>query len=519
MYYECCFTNTNNFLMAACDVDDSFVFYNVCGILSYTVSGDFDKVVFFGNNGERVGYDYYQVRIRNDNGGMVVNYHKPGNGFSTYKEQNMIVDNSVKVDGSAVNYICFPNGASFAKGFTFIFYKNGEAVKTVSTKSAVNLAVNDFLPLGNLTSHLKDYTPTYTVVGEETAVFGSQWNTFAAENVMTDNGDGTYSKTYNVPAGTYHFKIVKDHSYDFGQWPLGDNQDYYTGVPGALTIIFTPATNTISFAPFVEAATYTVAGTENLFGSNWDESDDDNNMTLQADGTYVWSKEVTGAMNIEFKIVKNHDWTQAWPASNESYSILTAGTMYIFFNPADNGGTITKAFIVKVTIDGNMSEWQHVTGVETPDNICKSMKVSYDDDNLYIYVASVQGSRGSQLWGNTGGYYYFDFDLDNNKSTGVSEGSNGGLECYMHLYLFSGSASSPSIGLLSNIGDGHSTMSVNGIEAKGVVAGTDSDSLIEIELSIPRTNLPSELVAGQKIRILSWRSKDGTKIEQTYTIL
>ena len=157
---------------------------------------------------------------------MDINYHKPGNGFKDYKEQNIIEDDSIVADGSTVNYLCFPNGANFTHGFTFIFYKNNVAKKTVSTKTAVSLARNDFLPLGSITDHLKDYAPTYTVVGEETEVFGSQWNTFASENVMTDNGDGTYSKTYNVPAGTYHFKIVKDHSYDFGQWPYDHNQDY-----------------------------------------------------------------------------------------------------------------------------------------------------------------------------------------------------------------------------------------------------------------------------------------------------
>ena len=191
--------------------------------------------------------------------------------------------------------------------------------------------------------------------------------------------------------------------------------------------------------------------------------------------------------------------------------------MYIYFNPADK--VITKVFKVKVTIDGNMSEWAYITGTETPSSICRAMKVSNDDDNLYIYVSSVQGSRGGQLWGSTGGYYYFDFDLDNNSSTGTSQGSNAGLECYMHLYLFSGSSSEPEVGLYGDGGSGHSTMSIENIKVDGVVAGTASDSLIEIEISIPRSNLPSTLVAGQTIRVLSWRSKDGSNIEQTYTIL
>ena len=512
MYYECCFTNTNNILMAACDVDNSFVFYNLCGILSYTVSGDFDKVVFFGNNGETIGYDYYQVRIRNDESGMVVNYHKPGNGFETYKEQNIIEDNSIVADGSTVNYLCFPKGANFTKGFTFIFYKDGVAQKTVSTKSSVNLAINDFFPVGSITSHLKDYKPTYTVVGEETEVFGSKWNTFAAENVMTDNGDGTYSITYNVPAGTYHFKIVKDHSYDFGQWPYDHNQEYVANAPGALTIIFTPATNTISFAPFVEAATYTVAGTQNLFGTNWDETNTANDMTLQADGTYVWSKEVTSAMEIEFKIVKNRDWNMAWPSSNRSYSIPAAGTMFIYFNPAN--GDVTTVFYPKITIDGVYSEWSSIGGTETPDAICKVMKVTSDLDNYYIYLVSDATKRAlTESYGYSSGYFYLDFDLDNNAETGSYTEEQGKFEAFTYLRLFK------SDGTTITLSDGPDYVSTsNGVSSSGIESkGSVSDGLMYFEIKIPRANLPA-VASGQPIRILSWRSKGGSILEYTFNV-
>ena len=511
MYYECCFTNTNDILMAACDVDDTFVFYNLTGIISYKVSGDFDKVVFFGNNGEKVGYDYYQVRVRNT-GSMDINYHKPGNGFKDYKEQNIIEDDSIVADGSTVNYLCFPNGANFTHGFTFIFYKNNVAKKTVSTKTAVSLARNDFLPLGSITDHLKDYAPTYTVVGEETEVFGSQWNTFASENVMTDNGDGTYSKTYNVPAGTYHFKIVKDHSYDFGQWPYDHNQDYYAGAPGALTIIFTPSTNSISFAPFVEAATYTVAGTSNLFGSNWSETDTDNDMTLQPDGTYVWSKEVSSAMDIEFKIVKNHSWSTSWPDSNDTYSIPAAGTMYIYFNPAN--GDVTKVFYLKITIDGDYSEWSTIGGTETSSNICKLMKATSDLNNYYFYLVSDATERAlNETYNVDSGYYYLDFDLDNNPDTGDrTEGDNGKFEVFTYLKLFSSNGTTITINDPPYVSTSNGVSS-SGVEAKGSVAG----GLMHFEIKIPRANLPA-VSSGQTIRVLSWRSKGGSVIEYSFDV-
>lgn len=156
MYYECCFAGTDAPLMAACDDGNNFHFYNLCGIISYTVSGDFDKVVFEGNSKETVAFDFYQVRVRDDGKGPVVNYHKPGNGFKNYTELKSIEKNVV-ADGSTVNYLYLPKGTNFGLGFTFKFYKNDTLVKIAKTEKAVNVAHGKLLPLGNISGHLEDY--------------------------------------------------------------------------------------------------------------------------------------------------------------------------------------------------------------------------------------------------------------------------------------------------------------------------------------------------------------------------
>lgn len=168
--------------------------------------------------------------------------------------------------------------------------------------------------------------------------------------------------------------------------------------------------------------------------------------------------------------------------------------------------------VANIAIDGDMSDWDAIEGDSTPDKICKELKLYNDADNFYIYVSSAPGSRGSQLWGDEAGYYYFDFDLDNDVTTGVKEGSNEGFEAYMYLFLFGGSADAPIIKESPN-GSG-SSMTIDGIVAKGVI----TDELIEIELSVPRANLP-EVTAGQTIRLLTWRSKDGSKNTVIYTVL
>lgn len=203
MYYECCFNATNDKLMAACDVDGAFVFYNLCGIISYKVSGDFDQVVFSGNNDETVGYsDYYQVRVRNDNSGMVVNYHKPGNGFSTNTPAKSITA-AVVADGATVNTICIPNPAGFSGGFTMKFMKGGAIVKTLSTTSSVSLTHGQYRPMGDVTDYLKTYVPPTKHDNEIGVVVAT----------ATDLGSSATANCYVVSsAGDYMFKAVKGNS-------------------------------------------------------------------------------------------------------------------------------------------------------------------------------------------------------------------------------------------------------------------------------------------------------------------
>ena len=202
MYYECCFNATNDKLMAACDVDGAFVFYNLCGIISYKVSGGYDQVVFRGNNDETVGYsDYYQVRIRKDDSEMITNYFKPGNGFPTNTPAKTITA-SVVADGSTVNTICIPNPSGFTSGFTMNFLKEGVIKKTLTTSQAVTLAHGQYRPMGDVTSYLKDYVPDTPPATNHYKDLGT---TFTGASAL-DGSANSYIITSN---GTYTFKAVE----------------------------------------------------------------------------------------------------------------------------------------------------------------------------------------------------------------------------------------------------------------------------------------------------------------------
>lgn len=173
MYYESRFNDTKKLLMAACNVDDTFVFFQLSAIIAYKVSGSFAKAVFSGNNNEAVSYDVYQARIRQDKGKDARCYYwKPGNGSGT-PVASTTYTSVPATDGETVNYIYLPSGSgasdqynvsysgvNFTNGFTIKFLDGDDnELKRVSTSTAKNIHAGELLNLGDITSHLYTYVP------------------------------------------------------------------------------------------------------------------------------------------------------------------------------------------------------------------------------------------------------------------------------------------------------------------------------------------------------------------------
>ena len=69
---------------------------------------------------------------------------------------------------------------------------------------------------------------------------------------------------------------------------------------------------------------WTVAGSGTLLGSTWDVNDNNNNMTKNNDGLWELVKTdvaIEAGIGIEFKVVKNHSWDEAYPSSNYSFQV------------------------------------------------------------------------------------------------------------------------------------------------------------------------------------------------------
>ena len=206
-YYWNRFKNTNVPLMTGfnnLNVNDgnTFKFYNLCGVISFIVDGDFDSYIFEGNNSETVGYSGYQCRVH-----VYDDYNS--SKTSNFKEQNVWNDTensypkgamtSLEVtgwdgaDGSKVNYISIPNGATFSKGFKIWFLKNGVITHYVTSSKSLSLARNDLLPLGDITGKLKTYVDPRHIVTIQPSDYSSTAATSTPGNKMTIDGFDFYS--------------------------------------------------------------------------------------------------------------------------------------------------------------------------------------------------------------------------------------------------------------------------------------------------------------------------------------
>lgn len=162
-YWNSRFSETNHFLMFGCNDGDTFTFYNLCGIISFKVYGDFDSYVFTGNGGETVGYSALQSRVRvKDDHSVSIEYVRTGTADSYTTVPLTSISGPVVGDGSTINYICLPNGANFTGGFTIKFLKSGSIVKTLTTTKSVTVLRNEYRPMGVVTTYLEDYVAPST---------------------------------------------------------------------------------------------------------------------------------------------------------------------------------------------------------------------------------------------------------------------------------------------------------------------------------------------------------------------
>ena len=168
-----------------------------------------------------------------------------------------------------------------------------------------------------------DYPADIYIVAGTEDLCGVAWNTRSMDNQMTLNSEtGLYEKKYEnvtINSESYpQFKVVKNCSWDTA-WP-SSNYVINTGTSGLfnITITFDPETENVT-VDAEEIYTMTVAGDNvPLFGTSWDPVNTTNDLTKNEDGTYsiTYENKVLSEGTIQFKVVKNHSWGEAYPAED-----------------------------------------------------------------------------------------------------------------------------------------------------------------------------------------------------------
>lgn len=166
------------------------------------------------------------------------------------------------------------------------------------------------------------------VIAGPAVVFGSEWGKRDQNNRMSEKyNDVTLYKSYTKVSGEISFKVVKNNS----SWYPSANYVHTVPSEGDLTVVFYTDSNT-PYA-FDSASTYTIAGSAGMFGTEWDETDNNNQMTFSADYTYSKTYPNVPAGSYVFKIVRNKDWDEgSWPASNYSLTVTEEKDITIKIN-------------------------------------------------------------------------------------------------------------------------------------------------------------------------------------------
>ena len=183
------------------------------------------------------------------------------------------------------------------------------------------------------------YTYTATISGTVYFVFAdglsSDWTVFNTD-YRYGPADGDTKVTVDNWVDT---QKAGDHGAYFFQ---GTGEDY--------VFTFDPAYDRFKIEGYVAPiviTSYTVVGPKEAFGTEWDPTNEANDMTLGDDGLYTWTKQNVeiATDDFEYKIVGNHDWGIEWPQGMANFhEYPTSYGVYdvtITFNPVTEEATCT----------------------------------------------------------------------------------------------------------------------------------------------------------------------------------
>lgn len=199
---------------------------------------------------------------------------------------------------------------------------------------------------------------TWSVVGSKAIMNGTaDWAIAETANDMTTEDGVTYTltvtgKTLEVGT-TYEYKYAKGHAWAVSI-PQSGNLSLTVAETAVYDIVYTVNVSEKTHSAVATKAgeageishVYSIAGSSaDLFGAAWSQTATATEMTKGEDGIYSWTKENVEltAATIEYKVVVDHAWGEAYPSQNATLVIAEAAAydVVITFNPADKAVNAT----------------------------------------------------------------------------------------------------------------------------------------------------------------------------------
>lgn len=213
MYYNSIFSgDLNTFLLAGCDnaTHDVMYVYNMCGAMTFAVSGDYDSYTLVGNGGENVGYSMLVSRIAkvlSGHGDWDIRLTNNANPF--FNTPVTSVSGTLVADGTTPNYVYFPAGVNLTGGYTLYLKKSGAIVDYVKTTKSVVITPGQLLPLGLIPAgKIHGYVAPTSHDATHPAIAG-------ADNLSATASANCYVVDASNPANSgkvFKFKAVKGNS-------------------------------------------------------------------------------------------------------------------------------------------------------------------------------------------------------------------------------------------------------------------------------------------------------------------
>ncbi len=324
---------------------------------------------------------------------------------------NVIISYAV---GDGDGFVSTPTFSSEIRGVTLVRiqgYLGEDKTVTVSSTSMAgdNSAKNGF--------QIAAYTftdETLPFVINSMAVVGTfpgmTWDPTASIAMIQDSENPAVwtasLENIEVEAQTYEYKVTANGKWGVYELPESGNYDFTFGnddyPAGTYNLTFTADTENHTLTLVVEASeapieedVFTVVGNAPFFGEAWDITDEGNDMEKGEDGIYTKTFEnvvFESEYTIEYKVVKNHSWTENWgftfnSEANADYYVNRAGTYTITFKFVPDGTLADNDCSVTCIVNGVGD-----TGINAVDSLnsdgvvynLQGMRVTNVQKGLYI---------------------------------------------------------------------------------------------------------------------------------------